>query len=44
MNADNQFSTRNLDLFKGIVALILLAVIVGLSLGGSALLEAWLAR
>ena len=39
MNANRQFSTRNLDLFKGIIALILLAVMVGLSLGGGALLE-----
>ncbi len=44
MNANRQFSTRNLDLFKGIVALILLAVMVGLSLGGGILLEAWLRR
>ena len=42
MNDNRQFSTGTLDLVKGIVALILLVTMVGLSLGGNALLEAWL--
>lgn len=42
MSVNNQFSTRNIDLFKGIVALLLLAAMIGLSLGGSALLAPWL--
>ena len=44
MNDNDQFSTRNWDLFKGIVSLILAAAMIGLSLGGSALLETWLGR
>jgi hypothetical protein len=44
MNANRQFSSRGLDLFKGIVALILLIAMFGLSPGGSGLLGTWLGR
>lgn len=44
MNGKPKFSTKYWDLFKSVIALILLASMIGLSVDVNSLLRAWLAR